>query len=101
AMQEVWNDGHLRRRLSDEAVLGRCMFAPKNALRQASSQAATSEGVTPGTVVLMRLEAAHSRDPGHELAFLSQAWSHCPAASAVPTLFRAVWMKLKVDDAHV
>ena len=85
--------------MSDEAVLGRCLFAPENVLRQATVSGTSSVGdVKAGTLVLLSLEAARSRDPGNDISFMSQSWSHCPAGSAVVQLFRAVWLKLKADE---
>jgi hypothetical protein len=98
-MQQVWHDKKLRQRLSDEAVLGRCLFAPENILRQATASSTSSVGdLKAGTLTVLSLEAARSRDPGTDISFMSQSWSHCPAGSAVLQLFRAVWLKLKADE---
>jgi len=101
AMQQVWRDPYLRMGLSDDAVLGRCLFAPENVLRQASASGPSAAGdVNPGTLVVLSLEAARVRAPGHDITFLSQAWSHCPAGKAVVALLRAVWRELKAGRGH-
>jgi hypothetical protein len=101
AMQQIWREESVRPRLSDDAVLGRCLFAPANVLRQATASGTCSVGdVGPGTLVILSLETARARDPGHDISFLSQSWSHCPAGMAVVKLLRVVWLKLRADDAH-
>jgi hypothetical protein len=100
-MQQIWREESIRHRLSDDAVLGRCLFAPENVLRQAATKGASSIGdVEPGTLVILSLETARARDPGDDISFLSQSWSHCPAGMAVVRLFRVVWLKLKADGRH-
>jgi hypothetical protein len=100
-MQQIWRGENTRHRLSDDAVLGRCLFAPENVLRQAAAKGASGAGdVEPGTLVILSLETARARDPGDDISFLSQSWSHCPAGMAVVRLFRAVWLKLKADGGH-
>lgn len=101
AMQQIWREENSRPRLSDDAVLGRCLFAPESVLRQATTKGTVGAcDVEPGTLVIMSLEKARARDPGHDISFLSQSWSHCPAGIAVVRLLRAVWLKLKADGGH-
>ncbi len=45
-----------------------------------------------------RWRTARSRDPGNDMSFMSEFWSHCPAGTAVVALLRAVWIKLNADD---
>jgi hypothetical protein len=53
--------------------------------------------VSPGTLVILSLEAARARAPGQDITFLSETWAHCPGGKAVVAILRAVWFELKAD----
>jgi hypothetical protein len=100
-MRELWRDQHLRRRLSDDAAVGRCLFAPANVLRQATTAGDSVSGaLKPGTLVVLALEAARQRAPGDDVTFLSRSWSYCPASEAVLALLRAVWSRALADETE-
>jgi hypothetical protein len=79
-------------RIPAAQAASRCLVAPEGVLRQARSLGRTAQAdFRPGTLVLLRLESARARTLRHDLAFMSDTWSRCPAAHWVPRLLAAVW----------
>jgi hypothetical protein len=80
--------------LTHDAVVARCLVAPENVLRQAVKQGTTEVGsFRPGTLVILRLEAARARSLRRDIAFMTNDgnWSRCPANRWVVTLLTVVW----------
>jgi hypothetical protein len=83
-----------RASLSDEAVLGQCLFPPRRVPRTVEagfSTPATAGRLGPGVIVMFELEPAASRAPGAEMVFMHGHWNACPAEVFVTELLRAVW----------
>lgn len=78
--------------LRRDNVVARCLKAPESVLRQASFKSPVrGDGIEPGTLVVLDLDAAQQRDAAPEIVFMANSWSQCPAAAWVPALLGAVW----------
>lgn len=101
-LNEVWSDATLRATTSDAGALGYATSAPETVLRHAGGYAETAGGhVAPGTIVVFRLDGEAHRLADPRLAFLSESWSACPAASLVPRLLAAVWARATGADTEL
>lgn len=70
------------------------LAAPPLVLRRATAPGSTAPATfRAGTLVVFRLEAARARTLAHDIAFLSETWSRCPAQAWVPALLEAVWQR--------
>jgi hypothetical protein len=86
--------------LGADAVLARCLAAPRSVMRQATDHATTAAlTVRPGTLVVLELDAALARQPGPELALMTGSWSRCPAHRLVPALLLAVWERARAEGS--
>jgi hypothetical protein len=75
-----------------DAIMARCLNAPKNVLREAIPDAPLGiDAIRPGTLVVLDLATAQQRDTGPEIVFMAGSWSQCPASAWVPAFIRAVW----------
>lgn len=93
-MRQLYGDPSLRTSLSPEMAGGRCIFAPESVIRQPiSSTTENGSELETGTVVILKLQAAHGETSDNELAFLSGTWSRCPAEKWVPALLRGTWRR--------
>jgi hypothetical protein len=93
-MQDLASRPQRLQALSPDAVIARCLVAPENVLRQAVEPGMTAAGsFRPGTLVILRLEAARARSLRRDIAFMTNGdnWSRCPANRWVVTLLTAVW----------
>jgi hypothetical protein len=98
-MRRIWHTPALRKNLSTDAVINRCMSAPDTVLREATACGKTAIGdVRPGTLLVLRLNHARERLPGSEMEFMTGTWSRCPAAAFVPALLQAVWEQVCALD---
>ncbi|MBR0682630.1 hypothetical protein GXW74_19210 [Roseomonas eburnea] len=80
------------RSVAGPEAASRCLVAPARVLRRAEAMGETAQGAfRPGTLVLLDLEAARTRSSRRDIAFLTGAWSACPAHAWVPALLAAVW----------
>jgi hypothetical protein len=71
-----------------------CLAAPPRVLRYATAPGANAHATfRAGTLVLIGLEAARARTLAHDVAFLTETWSRCPAHAWVPALLEAVWQR--------
>lgn len=78
--------------LAIEAVIARCALAPPNVLRQWAASASTVHGeVETGTLTIFELDKARERDPSHDVVFMTDTWSRCPAHHWTSSLLAAVW----------
>lgn len=76
-----------------EAV-ARCLVAPRAVLRQAVGPGETVGGDTRrGTLVMLEVGRGHLRSLDPRIAFLSEAWSGCPAHAFVPALVAEIWRR--------
>ncbi len=86
-------------RASDAATpakiaLARALTAPKQVLRQGRGPAETLAGpVRDGTLVVLQTADVTRRTLDPKLAFLSDAWSGCPARDFVPKLLQRIWQQ--------
>jgi hypothetical protein len=97
-MRGLWADA-MTPSASANSACDQCLFAPESVLRQATSSAETPiMNSRPGTLVLLKLEAARPYAP--DLTFMIHSWAQCPAATVVPALLRAVWQRALVDGAE-
>jgi len=93
-MRQLYNDPAQRAALSGEAASKRCLFAPATVLRQPTVPVGSSEGdLQTGTLLILKLQSANAGAPSEDLAFLSQAWSRCPAEQWVPALLQGIWSR--------
>jgi len=93
-MRELASRPQNLRALTSDAVVARCLVAPESVLRQAVQQGTTAAGsFRPGTLVVLRLEAARARTIRRDIAFMTagRSWSRCPANRWVVALLTAVW----------
>jgi hypothetical protein len=91
-MRALWAEPSARRQLSPEAAAAKCLVAPRQVVRQPVRAGGSLAGdFNDGTLVLLQLDAAHSRSPSAETAFMAQSWARCPAHAWVPALLAAVW----------
>jgi len=80
------------RTASAEAALARAMIAPRRVVRQGVARGESLSGpLRPGTIVMLRVGDATRRTLDPRVAFLSEAWSGCPAHGFVPRVLRRVW----------
>lgn len=79
-------------RISPEEAVVRVLVAPETVARQAHKPGPSLAGVlSPGSLVLMNTRAAQEANPSSRTAFLTDAWSICPAHQLVPALLMSVW----------
>ena len=101
-LEHVLADASLRATVSDAGALGFAVSAPDTVLRHATGYAETPAGpVAPGTIVLFKLDQEANRLADPRLAFLSESWSACPAASLVPRLLAEIWARATGHDADI
>ncbi len=95
-MRALWSDPAARRRLSPEAAAAQCLVAPQQVLRQPLTSGGSPAGdFDATTLVMLQLDAAHTRAPNAEMAFMTESWSRCPAHAWVPALLAGVWRTAK------
>jgi hypothetical protein len=71
-----------------------CLAAPPRVLRYATAPGTNAHSTfRAGTLVLLGLGAARARTLAHDVAFLTETWSRCPAHAWVPALLEAVWQR--------
>jgi hypothetical protein len=93
-MRQLYSDSVERNSLTPQVAGGRSIFAPPTILRQPTSPDSSAEGVLgTGTVVMLKLQAAHAKSSDPNLAFLRNSWSRCPAEQWVPALLEGVWRR--------
>lgn len=93
-MRSLYANASERPRLSPEAAAAQCLVAPPHVLRQpvqAGESDAGSFGL--GTLVMLDLDAARARGPDHNIVFMQQSWSFCPAHAWVPALLEGIWRR--------
>lgn len=77
---------------SAEAALAHALIAPRRVLRQGTAPAELLGGsIQAGTLVILPVGEAARRTLDPRVAFLSEAWSGCPAHGFVPAVLRRVW----------
>lgn len=89
------------RSLSDDAVLARCLAPPRQVPRTVEAMLSTpvsSRRLRPGTLVMLRLEAAGVHAPDAEMVFMQGHWNACPAQAFVTTLLPAVWRRSRKEN---
>ena len=91
-MRALWANPAIRKRLTPEAATAQCLVAPEQVLRQPTEAGVSlADEYSPGTLILLQLDAAHTRAPSSNLAFMTQNWARCPAHAWAPALLAAVW----------
>jgi hypothetical protein len=95
AMRSLFADAPERARLSTEAAVARCLFAPPQILRQPLREGTSPAGdFGTGTLVVLGLGAAETaRGPDRNVIFMENSWSRCPADDWVPALFEGAWRR--------
>ncbi|PXA89527.1 hypothetical protein DMC25_01885 [Caulobacter sp. D4A] len=97
-MRGLWRQPFARESLTEEAVICQCAVAPANVLRQWKAPASTLWGeVEPGAITLFQLDAARYRSPSHQIVFMTDSWSRCPAHHWTASLLGAVWREAKAS----
>jgi hypothetical protein len=101
-MRTLYRDPAQRAALAAEQAARQCIFAPEAVLRQPISPiAAENQLLGTATVLLLKLQEANSAAPGGSVAFLSGAWSECPASQWVPALLQGTWRRALHSTAPV
>ena len=91
-MRAAWADTDLRARLNPTEAAHRSITAPRNVMRAGAAHTDVIGGrLRPGTLVAMQTREAASATMDTRLAFLGEAWSHCPAEAWVMGLLAEVW----------
>jgi hypothetical protein len=92
AMRAIRGDPGLAKSLTTRAAVVRALRAPPSVLRRWSRRTSTAYGDLPaGTLAVLELDKARLSDPGGDVVFMVESWSHCPAFRWCETLLAAVW----------
>jgi hypothetical protein len=100
-MRQLYCEPSSRAGLTPDSAASSCIFAPEKILRQPiAPENSTSGELETGTLIILQLQAAHSKAPDADLAFLRGTWSQCPAEGWVPALFEGIWRRACSSQAE-
>jgi hypothetical protein len=84
------------RSLSSETMLGECLAPPRRVPRTVETTIIGTgivDGASPGTIIMLELEASAPDGASAEMVFMSGHWNQCPAHAFVKALLIAVWTR--------
>jgi hypothetical protein len=84
------------RSLSSETMLGECLAPPRRVPRTVETTIIGTgivDGASPGTIIMLELEASAPGGASAEMVFMSGHWNQCPAHAFVKALLLAVWTR--------
>jgi hypothetical protein len=94
-MRQLAADPALWSSITTDAAVDECLFAPTTVVRQAKISGEVSGcPFRRGSLFILELGTASKGSANHDLVFLSQSWSHCPAEKWVRALLEGVWTRV-------
>jgi hypothetical protein len=93
-MRTYYADEKLRRSLTPEEAVDKCLSPPPVVLRQAKAPGEVSGcPFSKYSLLLLKLGEGDKNKQSKDLIFMTGSWSRCPAEKWVPALLAGVWKR--------